>query len=82
MFLSILIAWLDAGNLLPRHMLMIFTPLEPPSSRVGDGSAWTRCRQSDEGLWQPPDSADSGLAPPTAAVVPLRLVLRTPRTAV
>jgi len=26
-FLSILIAWLDAGNLLPRHMLMIFTPL-------------------------------------------------------
>ena len=27
MFLSILIAWLDAGNLLPRHMLMIFTPL-------------------------------------------------------
>jgi hypothetical protein len=27
MFLSILIAWLDAGSLLPRHMLMIFTPL-------------------------------------------------------
>jgi putative oxidoreductase len=26
-FLSILIAWLDAGNLLPRHMLMIYTPL-------------------------------------------------------
>ncbi len=26
-FLSIMIAWLDAGNLLPRHMLMIYTPL-------------------------------------------------------
>lgn len=26
-FLSILIAWLDAGNLLPRHMLMIYAPL-------------------------------------------------------
>jgi len=26
-FLSITVAWLDAGNLLPRHMLMIFTPL-------------------------------------------------------
>ncbi len=26
-FLSILVAWLDAGNLLPRHMLMIYTPL-------------------------------------------------------
>lgn len=26
-FLSIFVAWLDAGNLLPRHMLMIFTPL-------------------------------------------------------
>jgi putative oxidoreductase len=26
-FLSIAVAWLDAGNLLPRHMLMIFTPL-------------------------------------------------------
>lgn len=26
-FLSILVAWLDAGNLLPRHMLMIYAPL-------------------------------------------------------
>jgi len=26
-FLSITVAWLDAGNLLPRHMLMVFTPL-------------------------------------------------------
>ena len=26
-FLSIAIAWLDAGNLLPRHMLMIYAPL-------------------------------------------------------
>ncbi len=26
-FLSIAVAWLDAGNLLPRHMLMVFTPL-------------------------------------------------------
>jgi len=26
-FLSITVAWLDAGNLFPRHMLMIFTPL-------------------------------------------------------
>ncbi|TVP54325.1 MAG: DoxX family protein [Gemmatimonadales bacterium] len=26
-FLSILVAWLDAGNLLPRHMLMIYLPL-------------------------------------------------------
>ena len=26
-FLSIAVAWLDAGNLLPRHMLMIFVPL-------------------------------------------------------
>ncbi len=26
-FLSIAIAWLDAGNLLPRHMLMIYVPL-------------------------------------------------------
>jgi uncharacterized membrane protein YphA (DoxX/SURF4 family) len=26
-FFSILVAWLDAGNLLPRHMLMIYTPL-------------------------------------------------------
>lgn len=26
-FLSIMIAWLDAGNLLPRHMLMIYVPL-------------------------------------------------------
>jgi len=26
-FLSITLAWLDAGNLLPRHMLMIYTPL-------------------------------------------------------
>jgi putative oxidoreductase len=26
-FTSILIAWLDAGNLLPRHMLMIYAPL-------------------------------------------------------
>jgi uncharacterized membrane protein YphA (DoxX/SURF4 family) len=26
-FLSIALAWLDAGNLLPRHMLMIYVPL-------------------------------------------------------
>ncbi len=26
-FLSIAVAWLDAGNLLPRHMLMVFAPL-------------------------------------------------------
>lgn len=26
-FLSIAIAWLDAGNLLPRHMLMVYVPL-------------------------------------------------------
>ncbi len=26
-FLSIAVAWLQAGNLLPRHMLMIYTPL-------------------------------------------------------
>lgn len=26
-FLSIAVAWLDAGNLLPRHMLMIYVPL-------------------------------------------------------
>ncbi len=26
-FFSILVAWLDAGRLLPRHMLMIYTPL-------------------------------------------------------
>lgn len=26
-FTSILVAWLDAGNLLPRHMLMIYAPL-------------------------------------------------------
>lgn len=26
-FLSIAVAWLDAGNLFPRHMLMIFLPL-------------------------------------------------------
>jgi putative oxidoreductase len=26
-FLSILVAWLDAGRLLPRHMLMIYAPL-------------------------------------------------------
>ena len=26
-FVTILIAWLDAGNLLPRHMLMIYAPL-------------------------------------------------------
>jgi uncharacterized membrane protein YphA (DoxX/SURF4 family) len=26
-FLSIMIAWLDAGNLFPRHMLMIYVPL-------------------------------------------------------
>lgn len=26
-FLSIALAWLDAGNLIPRHMLMIYVPL-------------------------------------------------------
>ena len=26
-FLSIMIAWLDSGNLFPRHMLMIYVPL-------------------------------------------------------
>lgn len=36
-FLSIAVAWLDAGNLLPRHMLMVYTPLAAYFFLTGPG---------------------------------------------
>lgn len=44
-FLSILVAWLDAGNLLPRHMLMIYAPLGAYFFFAGPG------RYSLDALW-------------------------------
>jgi uncharacterized membrane protein YphA (DoxX/SURF4 family) len=50
-FLSILTAWLDAGNLLPRHMLMIYTPLAAWYFFAGPGrfsvDGWLERRQAD-----------------------------------
>lgn len=52
-FLSILIAWLDAGNLLPRHQLMIFTPLAAWYYFAGSGryslDAWIARRAGRSG---------------------------------
>ena len=51
-FLSILIAWLDAGNLLPRHLLMVYTPLAAWYFFSGPGrysvDAW-RARRKEKG---------------------------------
>lgn len=48
-FLSILIAWLDRGNLFPRHMLMIVTPLAAWHYFAGAGryslDAWMARRE-------------------------------------
>jgi len=52
-FLSILVAWLDAGNLLPRHMLMIYAPLGAYFFFAGPGrysvDGWLESRRGGKG---------------------------------
>ena len=60
-FVSILMAWLDAGNLLPRHMLMVYAPLGAYFFFAGPGRYSldaVRARRTQERQAQPVGAAD------------------------